>query len=311
MSEADRFVTNRFFFIIGAQKGGTTALFEYLRQHPDVYMPPEKEAGFFTEDDLTDTHWEKYRRRFLTSPQPVRVIGTASPQYMCDSGVPKRMATRVPDALLIAVLRDPIARAVSHYKMTCRRGDERRSFAQAVSDQLEPAALARIRTLSFRDAAEHDAYVAWGEYPRIIRRYLEHFPRQQLLILYSEDLRERREETLVRVYRHLGIAENYMPPNIERLYHRGGAKRKLPGLEKLMRSFAVRGLFRLATSKRKYKNMQLALERWNVKTGAVTITQATYTALAEHYASDIEVLANLCGEHPRWFKQLGEKSIRF
>ncbi len=98
-----------------------------------------------------------------------------------------------------------------------------------------------------------------------------------------------------------------MPPNIERLYHRGGAKRKLPGLEKFMRSFVVRGLFRLATSKRKYKSMQL--ERWNVKTGGVTVTQATYTALAEHYASDIEVLANPCGEHPRWFKQLGEKSI--
>ncbi len=135
-------MTPRCFFIIGAQKGGTTALFEYLRHHPEVYMPPEKEAEFFTGSESDRGGLGRVSsEKFLTSPHEARIAGTASPQYMCDPAVPVRMAARVPDARLIAVLRDPVERAVSHYKMAYRRGDERRSFVQAVREQLEPAAL--------------------------------------------------------------------------------------------------------------------------------------------------------------------------
>ncbi|MGH8427434.1 MAG: sulfotransferase family protein [Gammaproteobacteria bacterium] len=299
----------RCFFIIGAQKGGTTALFEYLRHHPDVYIPPEKEAEFFAKDEPAEAAWAAYKQKFLTSPRAVRAVGTASPQYMCDPAAPLRMAARVPDALLIAVLRDPIERAVSHYKMAYRRGDEQRSFAQAVREQLEPMALERTRVMQYREVAEHDAYVAWGEYARILQAYLEHFPRAQLLVLYSEDLRERREETLARVYRHLGIAENYAPPNVGRTYHVGGARRKIPGLEKIMRSFLARGLIRLVVRKRRYKRMQLALERWNVKPGALAVEGETYAALAEHYAGDVEKLSQLCGVRPRWFEHPGESAV--
>ncbi|HYW75018.1 MAG TPA: sulfotransferase [Gammaproteobacteria bacterium] len=292
----------QYFFIIGAQKGGTTALFEYLRYHPQVYMPPEKEAAFFTEGEPTPESWSDYCKRFLAHSELVEAVGTASPQYMCDASVPERMAAITPDAKLIAVLRDPIARAVSHYKMCRRRGDEQRSFAQAIEEQLKPRAMEAARSLSMHAIAEHDAYVAWGEYGRILDNFLAHFPREQLLILYSEDLREKREETLHRVCNHLGVDPDYAPPNLDRDFHVGGMKRKIPGLEKTMRSFIVRGLLRLVMSKRKYKSLQLALERWNVKSGKLPVPAQTCAMLEAHYDSDTAAVARLTGTQPPWFR---------
>lgn len=292
----------QYFFIIGAQKGGTTALFEYLRHHPQIYMPPEKEAEFFTEGEPTQQSWSAYRERFLTPGGQAQAVGTASPQYMCDASVPRRMAAIVPDARLIAVLRDPIARAVSHYKMCRRRGDERRNFTQAVEAQLEPGALDKPRSLPVHDVAERDAYVAWGEYARILDNFLAHFPREQLLILYSEDLRAKREETLRRACRHLGVDPDYAPPNLGREFHVGGMQRKIPGLEKFMRSFIVRGLLRLVMSKRRYKSLQLALERWNVKSGKLPVPAATCERLEAHYAGDAEAIGRLTGTPPPWFR---------
>lgn len=297
------------FFIVGAQKGGTTALFEYLRRHPDVYMPPEKEIEFFSGPERDARAWEVYRRRHLAPGRPVRAVGTASPQYMCDTAVPARMAARVPRARLIAVLRDPVERAVSHYKMARRRGTERRSFAEAVRAQLAPGALERLRALPFSEVAERDAYVAWGEYARILRGYLEHFPREQLLVLFSEDLREHGAETLRRVYRHLGIAEDFTPPNLGRRYHVGGARRRIPGLEKLLRSFAARGLLRLAMPKRSYKRMLLSIERWNARPGALAVPVETYRALVAHYAPERAELARLAGGSPRWFGRRGTEVV--
>ncbi|HEX5313927.1 MAG TPA: sulfotransferase [Gammaproteobacteria bacterium] len=299
----------RCFFVIGAQKSGTTALFEYLRHHPEVYMPPEKEAEFFTGSDTTPAAWAEYRRRLLTSPRSLRVVGTASPQYMGDPAVPARMAALVPDALLIAVLRDPVERAVSHYKMAVRRGDERRDFARAVREQLQPAALEKTRALPFREVAERDAYVVWGEYARILRGFLHRFSREQLLLVYSEDLRERPREALARVCRHLGIAEGYSPPNLGKLYHVGGARRKLPGLEKVLRSAVARGLIRLAVRKRRYKRMQMQVERWNAKPTTLVVPGETYAALADHYAGDVAEVSRLCGIAPRWFLHRGEATV--
>lgn len=293
---------SQFFFIVGVQKGGTTALFEYLRHHPQVYMPPEKEAEYFTEGEPTQESWSAYRDRFLAPDHEVQAIGTASPQYMCDVRVPARIAATVPEAKLIAVLRDPIARAVSHYKMCRRRGEEKRSFTGAVKEQLVPEALERDRGLSLQELAERDAYIVWGEYARLLEGYLAHFAREQLLVLYSEDLRAHRETTLKRVCQHLGIDPGYSPPNLERDFHVGGVKRKIPGLEKAMRSFIVRGLLRLVMSKRKYKSLQLALERWNVKSGKLAVPGETCALLEAHYGPDAATAARLTGAQPPWFR---------
>lgn len=295
-------MTERYFFIIGAQKAGTTALFEYLRHHPQIYMPPEKEIDFFTSDTADAPAWAQYLARYLIPNHTVVIAGTASPHYMCDMAVPERMAAIACNARLIAILRDPIARAVSHYKMCRRRGDEKRDFAKAIEEQLAPEALQHMRGLSMQEANECDAYVAWGEYARILKEYLGHFPREQLLILYSEDLRDHRQETLESVLRHLGVDETYEPPNLSREFHVGGPRRKIRGLDKTMRSFIVRGLLRLVISKRRYKSLQLALERWNVKSGKIPVSAATCALLEAHYKPDVEDLARLTGKRPEWFK---------
>ena len=186
--------------------------------------------------------------------------------------------------------------------MCRRRGDGRRGFTQAIEAQLDTRALEKVRSRSLHDIAERDAYVAWGEYARILDNFLARFPREQLLVLYSEDLRGQREETLRRVCGHLGIDPDYAPPNLEREFHVGGMKRKIPGLEKIMRSFIVRGLLRLVMSKRRYTSLQLALERWNVKSGKLPVPAATCARLEAHYAGDAEAIGRLTGTPPPWFK---------
>src|SRR5512134_2872554 len=102
------------FIIIGAQKAGTTALFRYLRRHPRIYMPLEKEIPFFSDDVLYARGWEQFARRYYGHAPPDRLWGKATPRYMIHPDCPSRIRATMPDTRLIALLRDPIERCISH-----------------------------------------------------------------------------------------------------------------------------------------------------------------------------------------------------
>jgi hypothetical protein len=176
--------------IIGVQKGGTTSLFNYLVRHPDVLPPIGKEVHYF---DLYYARGERwYRGRF---PYEYRLRGgvltlEASPYYLVHPLAPQRAARLVPDAKLIAVLRNPVERAFSHYQHEVRAGREVLSFAEAI--EKEPERLAgeeeRLRADPGYYSVKHRryAYVRRGLYLQQLCRWLEHFPRSQLLVLQSE-----------------------------------------------------------------------------------------------------------------------------
>lgn len=203
------------FLIIGTMKGGTTSLYAYLRAHRDVFMTSTKELHYFVAEKNLSRGQGWYESNFREAGDAI-AVGEASPDYTkypIYQGVPKRIAESVPAARLLYVLRNPLDRIRSHYLHDVARGREQRPIGEAVPGNMH--------------------YLAPSRYALQIEQYLEHFPREQLLILRSEELRNDRAATLRRVYRFLGVDPDWVAPEQEREFNTTGDK-SAPG--RLMRA---------------------------------------------------------------------------
>ena len=192
------------FVIVGAQKCATTTLHQYLSAHPDIDMPPGKEAPLFNQSNKVDDRaMNNFMMENFSGAARENVIrGKASPQYMSDTAIAQKIFDHNPDTKIIAILRDPRKRAFSHYRMALRRGTENRSFADAISVGLETANLSRGR----RETApmhsqgyesEENFYIPWGEYGRILEEYVRVFGRDRILVLFTESLNKQPEADVV------------------------------------------------------------------------------------------------------------------
>jgi hypothetical protein len=182
------------FVIIGVAKGGTTFLYHLLTQHPLVEPAAFKEPHYF---DLLieDEGVEWYRRCF---PQPKlkdgrrTITGEASPVYLWDTVVPQRMAGVIPHVRLIALLRNPVDRTYSGYHWRKNVGWETRTFEEAIEASFDsPDELHRSGSI----------------YVDHLQRWSEYFPREQMLVLKSEDLFDDPRQTLETVLEFLGLPE--------------------------------------------------------------------------------------------------------
>jgi len=183
------------FLIIGAMKCGTTSLYRYLASHPQVARSRPKEIHFF--DDHFDRGVKWYRTHFQRPGAPrdgsIR-WGEASPYYIFHEPAPQRVASVLPRAKLIALLRDPVARAYSHYQHMHRHGNDDRPFDEAIDAELrhwvsggrEP--LSTRRDVAFAQRRYH--YIGRGLYADQLERWFRWFDRRQFLILRSEDMFE-------------------------------------------------------------------------------------------------------------------------
>jgi hypothetical protein len=198
------------FVIIGAQKGGTTYFYHRLSQHPYVEPAVKKELHFF--NDLFDEGVEWYRRCF---PRPrlkdgrTTITGEATPSYLSHPHAAKRMAEVIPHARLIALLRNPVDRAYSHYQMAVRRGFEHLNFEEAI--EAEEARLRSEREEVLEDEhhvsfnLERFSYLSRGVYVDQLVRLSEFFDREQMLVLKSEDFFERPRDTFKLVLNFLDL----------------------------------------------------------------------------------------------------------
>lgn len=225
------------FLVIGAARSGTTSLHEYLRRQPGVRVPANKEAPFFVTRDEYGRGWEEFSLRLFGSrpEKKNRTLGKVTPQYMAGSLywvqaspppddpldligtadpevaatiVPRRIAAHNPDIKLIAILRDPTERALSHYRHAYAQGWEARPPDVAFKDALQPAALDRAR---LTPGEYLSSYVAFGEYARILGGYLSVFDRNQICVLSYLDLKDEPAATLRRVLRHIGQDDRMVP----------------------------------------------------------------------------------------------------
>ncbi len=207
-------VTAPDFVVIGAQRGGTTSLYTYLSAHPQVTPAAAKELHFLTDRFARGRDW--YLSRFPASLPPGAVTGEATPYALFHPLAPQRLRAIAPDALLIVLLRDPVARAYSHYGMERARGDEELDFAAALSAEEERLAGEEFRLIADPGSTswphKHYSYQARGDYAPQLERWFEQFPREQFLIVRSEDLYQRTPETFAQVASFLDISPNVRPP---------------------------------------------------------------------------------------------------
>jgi hypothetical protein len=202
------------FLIVGAQKAGTTALYSYLREHPAIAGPPWKEVSFFDRHFWRGASWYRghfpnrlYLRGVRARAGVEPTVGEASPSYLFHPLAPERAAALIPDARLIALVRNPIDRALSHYHHEVALGREALPFEQALGheDERMEGELERMRDARyFSHAWWNFTYLSRGRYAEQLERWLERFPRDRLLVLPSEDLLERPRETYRQVLEFLG-----------------------------------------------------------------------------------------------------------
>ncbi len=186
------------FLIIGTQRGGTTSLYHYLQAHPCIQATTTKEIHFFDRKYHKGLLW--YRGHFPTAlekayAQQVRkrafVTGEASPAYLFHPHVYKRVAQTMPHVKLIVLLRNPVDRAYSQYYHSIELGHENRSFEEAIRDEQERTNREREKILKEEHyqsyAYKHHSYLTRGLYVDQLQAWMDFFPREQFLILKSED----------------------------------------------------------------------------------------------------------------------------
>jgi hypothetical protein len=193
------------FLILGAQKAGTTALYAYLRWHPGITGPAWKEVSYFDRHYRRGIHW--YRGHFPLRPGD-RLVGEASPGYLFHPLAPERVRATVPDAKLIALLRDPVDRALSHYHHEVALGREPLTFEEAIEAEPERTRGEEERLVRepgyFSHAWWDYAYLARGRYAEQLERWLAVFSREQLLVVASDELAVEPGQTYGRVLDFLG-----------------------------------------------------------------------------------------------------------
>ncbi len=193
--------------LIGGQKCGTSSLHHYLVQHPDIGEPQHKEVHYFDINADRSTRW--YRAQF-----PMRGIYPhaidSSPYYLFHPAAPARAHELLPDARLIVLLRDPVARTYSHYHHARRHGFETLEFDAAIAREEERLAGSEQLLLTSRGARslshQRHSYVSRSVYAPQIARWLAHFDREQFLFLSSEELFADPAAVVSRVQSWLGVS---------------------------------------------------------------------------------------------------------
>lgn len=177
------------FLIIGAQKSGTTSLYNYLIQHPQILPAAQKEIHYFDLNYNQGINW--YKAQFPQKSSQKTLTGESSPYYLFHPRVPQRVHQHFPQIKLILLLREPVARTWSHYHHEVRLKFENLSFEEAIANETQrlkeetEKLLADDNYYSFNH--QHYSYLARGIYHQQIKNWQQYFSPSQMLILKSED----------------------------------------------------------------------------------------------------------------------------
>lgn len=196
------------FVIIGVMKGGTSALFYYLRDHPQVRLAAHKEPHYF------DRHFDRgieWYKSYFPSRKPGLISGEASPYYIFYPLAPERLHATLPDARLIVLVRNPVSRAYSHYNHKVREGVETLSFEEAI--EREPERLAgeiekmRSNPGHFGLNHAHYSYLSRSLYADQLELWRQYFSPEQMLILSSEEFFAHPDTAFAQTLDFLGLPQ--------------------------------------------------------------------------------------------------------
>ena len=199
------------FVIIGAQKSGTTSLYDFLIRNPAIASASKKEIHYFS---LHHNHGKLWycsnfptnlsRHYFYKKTNQRLLSGEASPTYLFYPEVPGKMREILPDVKLIVILRNPVDRAHSHYHHSLRSNYETLSFEKAIKLEEERLAGERERLIKDPDFVlihyRHHSYLTRGMYADQLENWFRHYNRKQFLILTTDDFRKNPQQTLDQIF---------------------------------------------------------------------------------------------------------------
>jgi hypothetical protein len=204
------------FVVLGAMRAGTTSIYDAFRQHPEVFVSPEKETDYFSLGDLCDRELTSERHRHSATNRTeyealfrgagaARAVGEASPSYLYHfERSARRLRELLPEAKLICILRDPVDRAYSHFGLNRKLGFE------PLAD-LEAAIAAAAERSGPRRPPSRFAYVEAGRYAAALAEFAAGFPPEQLRVVLFEELRRDPAATMRRLYEHVGVDADFAP----------------------------------------------------------------------------------------------------
>jgi len=204
------------FMIVGAQKCGTTALSHFLSQHPAISMADPKEAHLFdsinySSDWSLDEINAQYTSFFSHGVEET-IRGETTPIYLYFKEIAAEVKKYNPGLKVIVQLRDPVERAVAHYYMEKGRGAESLPFWSALL--FEPIRLLLDRSPRIEGSARRvHSYRSRGLYSHQLKNIYRHFSQDQVLVIKTEDLMNRHEKTLERVFEFLGVGKDIKIPD--------------------------------------------------------------------------------------------------
>ena len=211
------------FLIIGAQRSGTTSLYRYLAEHPNVKPAIKKEIQFFDFKYGKGINW--YRAHFpMAGSDNLFITGEARPNYLFHADAPARAASILPEVMLLAILRNPVERAYSNFWHEVRLGHERRSFEEAVRREKDKLV---AHSGSHDDDngdynfdLHHHSYLGRGLYAQQIERWLKFFRKEQLLVIQSESFYADPPLILAKINKFLNLPEHEWESHPRKLYNR-------------------------------------------------------------------------------------------
>ena len=192
------------FLIVGGMKAGTTVLYQYLKQHPQIYMSPVKETNFFVRDCESLAEYSA----FFQGVSNEKAIGEASPSYLDHPNVCQRIAHYLPEVKLIAILRNPADRAYSHFLMKYRQ-------------QLHGMNEEEVLNYCTKIFEEDRGMLKRGLYYTHLKNYFNLFKREQIKICLYEDLKSDPNPLLQELFQFIEVDE-YQINNFNTYYNKGG-----------------------------------------------------------------------------------------
>ncbi|MEM7034376.1 MAG: tetratricopeptide repeat protein, partial [Chloroflexota bacterium] len=196
------------FLIMGTQKGGTTALTQFLGAHPQVCLPEAKEVHYFDTDEnfrFSPTDYGIYHRFFPHSHhlKTYKAIGEATPNYMLMPQAIHRIKAYNPAIKLIFILRNPIKRAYSQWAMRVNAGQDARTFKEAIYQEVEQ--LKAGITYNPKSTNQFPGYIDRGFYAKQLKFIRQHFSQKQMIVLRNEDLKTDQKQTMRQIFNFLHI----------------------------------------------------------------------------------------------------------
>jgi hypothetical protein len=266
------------FLVIGTMKGGTTSLFRYLGAHPEIGVASHKEIEFFSDD----TNWGRgvdwYREHFrgLGVPDAIGECSTGYTKYPSHPCAAERIAITLRDPALVYVVRDPIERIRSHYEHSQIRAGEHRPIEEVVLTDPE--------------------YLDISRYALQLNQYLPHFDSDRILLVDSQDLRDRRRETMHTIFSFLEVEPNWWDDALVVEHYQTAERRELRSPGRLLSGPGAKRVAHRLTSARLRKRLaggKLLSSRHAATRQRASVSPALRDELRRRLADDVAELDDL------------------